>query len=50
MELFEEHVRSTPNRIAVEFGNEVLTYGQLNALANQLAEYLLDQGIERSIP
>ena len=27
MELFEEHVRSTPNRIAVEFGNEVLTYG-----------------------
>ncbi|ASB52635.1 non-ribosomal peptide synthetase [Bacillus velezensis] len=46
MELFEEHVRSTPNRIAVEFGNEVLTYGQLNALANQLAEYLLDQGIE----
>src|SRR2546421_3438560 len=39
-ELFEEQVRRTPEAVAVECGEEALSYGELNARANRLAHYL----------
>ncbi len=38
--LFEEQVERTPDRVALTFENQNLTYAQLNARANQLAHYL----------
>ncbi|WP_243649493.1 amino acid adenylation domain-containing protein [Baia soyae] len=46
-ELFEEQVKSTPNRIAVSCRNESLTYEELNRKANQLARVLVGSGIGR---
>jgi amino acid adenylation domain-containing protein len=43
--LFETEVRRRPDVIAVSFENQQLTYGELNALANQLARLLLKQGV-----
>ena len=42
-ELFEEQVASAPEAVAVVFGGQQLTYGELNARANQLARYLIGQ-------
>ena len=39
--LFEQQVAQTPDKIAVVFESETLTYQQLNQKANQLAHYLL---------
>jgi amino acid adenylation domain-containing protein len=39
-ELFAAQVARTPEAIAVVFGEDYLTYGQLNERANQLARYL----------
>ncbi|MBC1270557.1 AMP-binding protein, partial [Trichormus variabilis FSR] len=39
-ELFEAQVAQTPDAVAVIFGEQKLTYRQLNAKANQLARYL----------
>lgn len=44
-QLFEEQVERTPDAVAVSFGDQVLTYGQLNRRANQLAHYLRRQGV-----
>ena len=44
-ELFEEQVERAPDAIAVSFGNEALSYRQLNRRANQLARYLRRMGI-----
>ena len=44
-ELFEEQVTRTPEAAAVVYEDEVLTYRQLNELANQLAHYLRRQGV-----
>jgi len=41
--LFEQQVATTPDKPAVVFEEEMLTYAQLNAKANQLAHYLLAQ-------
>ena len=38
--LFEAQVERTPNAVAVVFGEERLTYRELNTRANQLAHYL----------
>ncbi len=38
--LFEEQVKSHPNRIALVFEKQSLTYQELNQKANQLAHYL----------
>ena len=46
--LFEEQVEKTPNNIAVVFGNNKLTYKELNEKANSLAHYLRDNGINRN--
>ena len=45
-QLFEQQVQHTPDALSVTFNNQSLTYGQLNVLANQLAHYLIDQGIQ----
>ena len=44
-QLFESQVELTPNAVAVVFGNEQLTYQQLNTQANQLAHYLQSVGV-----
>ncbi|MGH7829540.1 MAG: AMP-binding protein, partial [Candidatus Binatia bacterium] len=44
-ELFEEQVERSPDAVAVVFGNEQLTYGELNRRANQLAHYLQKLGV-----
>ncbi|PTX58353.1 amino acid adenylation domain-containing protein, partial [Kordia periserrulae] len=38
--LFEQQVEKTPNSIAVVYGEQQLTYAELNARSNQLARYL----------
>jgi len=43
--LFEEHAAATPEAIAVELGEERLTYGELNARANRLAHHLKRMGV-----
>ena len=43
-QLFEEQARLTPGKVAIKFGGSRLTYGELNARANQLAHYLNKQG------
>ncbi|HEY2232001.1 MAG TPA: amino acid adenylation domain-containing protein, partial [Candidatus Angelobacter sp.] len=47
-ELFETQVRKTPQAVAVECGDEALSYGELNTRANQLAHYLRGElGVKR---
>ncbi|HEV2991581.1 MAG TPA: non-ribosomal peptide synthetase, partial [Candidatus Angelobacter sp.] len=43
-ELFEEQAKKTPQAVAVVFENQSLTYGELNARANQLAHLLQTLG------
>jgi amino acid adenylation domain-containing protein len=43
--LFEDQAAKTPNKIAAEFRGARLTYGELNARANQLAGYLRKQSV-----
>ena len=45
--LFEAQAAATPDATAVVFGQEGLTYRELNAHANRLAHRLLEQGIGR---
>lgn len=40
IELFEEQVKRTPNKIAIIFNNTKLTYSELNKKANKLAHYI----------
>jgi amino acid adenylation domain-containing protein len=42
--LFESQAQLTPNATALIFGNQKLTYGELDARANQLAHYLSSLG------
>ncbi len=44
-ELFQEQAERTPERTAVVFDSEQLTYGQLDRRANQMAHYLMSQGV-----
>ncbi len=44
--LFEQQVARTPNDIAVAYKSKQLTYQELNTRANQLARYLLIQGVK----
>jgi amino acid adenylation domain-containing protein len=43
--LVEEQVERTPDAVAVVFGNESVTYGELNVRANQLAHALIGHGV-----
>lgn len=44
-QLFEEQVARTPDKVAVVFDDEQLTYEQLNQLANRYARLLRQQGV-----
>ncbi|MEC5387824.1 amino acid adenylation domain-containing protein [Uliginosibacterium sp. H3] len=44
-ELFEEQVRLRPEAPALVFGDASLSYAELNVRANQLAHYLITQGV-----
>ena len=44
-ELFEACVKNHPEKVALTFADEILTYRQLNQRANQLACWLVEQGI-----
>ena len=44
-QLFEQQVEHSPDAVAVVYGDEQLTYRQLNARANQLAHYLKSFGV-----
>lgn len=46
-ELFEDQVIKTPDKVAVEFNSQQLTYKQLNKKANQLANHLREKGIDK---
>lgn len=48
-QLFEEQVQLTFNSVAVEFGDQQLTYSQLNNSANQVAHYLQTLGVEPEV-
>jgi amino acid adenylation domain-containing protein len=49
-ELFELQVEQSPGAIAVIYGDSHLTYRDLNQRANQLAWYLLKQGVGVELP
>ncbi|RHC79098.1 non-ribosomal peptide synthetase [Parabacteroides merdae] len=45
-QLFEEQVEKNPENIAVIYGEESLTYKELNKKSNQLAHYLREKGVK----
>jgi len=45
IQLFEEQVERTPNKVAVSFGDASITYEELNERANILAHKLRDLGV-----
>ncbi|MBL4659210.1 MAG: amino acid adenylation domain-containing protein [Alcanivoracaceae bacterium] len=45
-QLFAQQVEKSPDHIAVAYEEQSLTYFELNAKANQLAHYLIEQGIK----
>ncbi|WP_151634006.1 non-ribosomal peptide synthetase [Noviherbaspirillum aerium] len=45
-QLFEQRARERPDAIALIFGNEVLSYAQLNQRANRLAHRLIRLGVK----
>ncbi|HEX8559178.1 MAG TPA: amino acid adenylation domain-containing protein [Pyrinomonadaceae bacterium] len=47
--LFERQAEAAPNRVAVADGAAQLTYGELNARANQLARALRRMGVGREV-
>lgn len=49
-QLFEQQVKRTPDKIAVVYENQQLTYTQLNTRANQLAHYLQQLGVKPEVP
>jgi amino acid adenylation domain-containing protein len=48
-DLFQVQVERTPRAVAVEFGDDVLSYRDLNARANQLAHYLTKRGVKPEV-
>ena len=47
--LFEQQAAKTPDRPALRFGETLLTYGELNARANQLAHLLRSYGVNPDV-
>ncbi|MCG3148788.1 MAG: D-alanine--poly(phosphoribitol) ligase subunit 1 [Verrucomicrobiae bacterium] len=48
-DLFEEQAAKTPDAVAVVAGKRRLTYAELNAAANQLADYLRGLGVQPEV-
>lgn len=48
-ELFEQYVRTAPHAPALVFGEQSLSYEELNAKANRLAHFLIARGIGRDV-
>lgn len=46
-QLFEEQVLRTPEHVAAVFGDEQITYDELNRHSNQLAHYLREIGVQK---
>ena len=44
--LFEKQVERTPDKIAVQFDNQSLSYRQLNDQANAIAAHLIEKGLQ----
>jgi pristinamycin I synthase 3 and 4 len=44
-QLFEEQTEKTPDAVAIQYGDQRLSYAQLNAQANQLAHHLRSLGV-----
>ena len=44
-DLFEQQVARTPDAVAATFADQILTYRELNARANQVAHYLRRSGV-----
>ncbi|TCP57968.1 amino acid adenylation domain-containing protein [Tumebacillus sp. BK434] len=49
-ELFEAQAARTPERVAAIYGDDTMTYAELEARANQLAHYLLQHGVGPDTP
>jgi amino acid adenylation domain-containing protein len=49
-QLFEQQVARTPENIALVFGEEQLTYRELNDRANQVARFLRQRGVGPELP
>lgn len=47
IQVFEEHVENTPDKIVASFNGNSLTYKQLNDKTNQLCRYLQSKGINK---
>ncbi|MGY2372553.1 amino acid adenylation domain-containing protein [Pseudomonas sp. SDO5201_S390] len=45
VQMIEAHARQTPHAVAVVLGEQALTYGELNAQANQVAHHLRGLGV-----
>ncbi len=50
VKLFEDQVMKTPDNIAAAYGDEQLTYKELNERSNQLAHYLKSKGVKEESP
>lgn len=48
-QLFEEQVQAKPNNTAVVFGEEKLSYKELNNKSNRLARVLIDKGVCKEV-
>ncbi|MCL1990154.1 MAG: amino acid adenylation domain-containing protein [Defluviitaleaceae bacterium] len=46
IELFEAQVAKAPENIAMTFNNQTMTYGELNAKANAIAQQLRNMGVK----
>ncbi len=47
--LIEQQAAQTPDKVAIEFEEQYITYGQLNARANQLAHHLRSLGVRPGV-
>lgn len=46
LEIFESQVKETPGNVALKFEENSISYSELNEKSNQLACYLIEQGLE----
>ena len=46
-DLFQEQVALFPDKDALVFGNNAMTYTELNQRSNKIARYLKDHGVKR---